>query len=124
MSNDPIETVKALDLCWRDGRVDEAAELLAPDVVVVGSHGRRFSGRDAVLAGYRDFIAMAEVRSFNPTNYAVTAHGDAAVVEYQWTMQWTSGGQAHDERGREFLALAHTGGSWRIFWRMQLQPPG
>lgn len=94
MAADPIETVKSLDMFWSEGRFGELADVLAPDVVVVGSHGRRFVGRDAVLAGYRDFRATAEVKVFKSENYVATTQGDAAVVEYEWTMQWTSGGQA------------------------------
>jgi ketosteroid isomerase-like protein len=119
-AENPIDTVKALDRCWRERKFDELADLLAPNIVVVGSHGRRFTGRDAALAGYRDFMTNSEVRSYTPTNYIVTSHGDAAVVEYEWAMQWTSGEQSHDGRGREFLTLSRTDGRRQIIWRMQL----
>jgi ketosteroid isomerase-like protein len=123
MSGDPIEIIKALDQCWSEGRFDDLAELLAPDIVVVGSHGNRFVGRDKVLEGYRDFRAAAEVKLFKPDKYQATTRGDAALVEYEWTMQWTSKGQNHDARGREILALSRQGGDWKIFWRTQIHLP-
>lgn len=123
MAADPIETVKSLDMFWSEGRFGELADVLAADVVVVGSHGRRFVGRDAVLAGYRDFRATAEVKVFKSENYVATTQGDAAVVEYEWTMQWTSGGQSHDARGREILVLVRGGGGWKVFWRTQIHLP-
>jgi ketosteroid isomerase-like protein len=123
MTDDPIATVKVLDVFWSEGRFDDLADILADDVVVVGAHGRRFAGRDAVLAGYRDFRAMAEVKAFTPENYVANTHGDASVVEYVWAMQWVSGEQAHNAKGREILALARENGVWKVFWRTQIQLP-
>lgn len=120
---DPIATAKALDLYWSEGRFDDLVDILADDVVVVGSHGRRFAGRDSVLAGYRDFMAMAKIKAFTPDNYVATTHGNASIVEYVWAMQWVSSEQTHDAKGREVLALARENGVWKVFWRMQIQLP-
>lgn len=123
MTRGPVETIKALDTFWSEGRFDELGELLADDVVVVGSHGNRFTGREAVLNGYRDFRRLAEVKHFAPTNYLATIHSDAAVVEYEWTMQWVMSGKTHDARGKEILALTRDSGAWLIIWRTQIHLP-
>ena len=116
-----IEWVARLDRCWLEGRFDDLAGFLAEGVLFVGPGGSpRLKGADVAIDSYRQFMQASRIERYSASNHQVTRHADAAVVEYEWDMAWTSGGEAHVARGREVLALAQSGGEWRLFWRSQL----
>jgi hypothetical protein len=59
------------------------------------------------------------VEAFDDRDHCVTLRGDAAVVEYAWTI-WSDGPTRHDDQGRELLVLARRDHAWRVVWRTQL----
>ncbi len=58
--------------------------------------------------------------SSSKTWTAAGGKGDTAVIEYQWSMAWTSAGVDYRDICREVLVLASRGGSWRVVWRTQI----
>jgi len=117
---DLIEFVRQMDCCWIEQRFDDLPDYLAPEITVVTPFGRRFQGLAVIVENYREFMGRNEVRSFVPSDFYVTEAGDAAVVEYTWTMEWADKEQIHNAKGREVLALSRRDGAWRIFWRTQI----
>jgi ketosteroid isomerase-like protein len=118
---DPIRFVKEMDQCWLDRRFDDLRDHFADDVVMVSrGYVRRFTGADACVAGYRDFMEAARVQRFEPIDFVARDFDGGAVVEYRWGMDWESGAEAHTATGREILVLSRAAEGWRIVWRTQI----
>ena len=121
MAEPLIEFVRDMDRCWIERRFDDLAAYLCADVVMVAPGGRqRSDGRDAAIAGYREFMSRCELRRFDSHGHVVTRNGDTAIVEYGWDMAWADEGMRHEAKGREILVLAHQDRGWRIVWRTQI----
>jgi ketosteroid isomerase-like protein len=117
---DLIEFVRQMDRCWLERRFDDLAAYLAPEIVIVAAGGQRVSGAAAAIESYRDFMSRSDVRAFAASDFIVTESGDAAVVEYAWSMDWVDNDAPHCANGREVLVLARRDRAWRVIWRMQL----
>jgi hypothetical protein len=116
-----IAFVKEMDLCWIERRFDELNAYLCADVVMVAPGGQhRSDGRDAAIAGYREFMSRCELSRFNSHGHVVTRNGDTAIVEYDWDMAWIDEGTSYEAKGREILVVAHQDRGWRIVWRTQI----
>lgn len=121
MADDLIAFVKQMDRCWLEQRFDDLAHYIANDVVLVAPDGRnRMEGLLPATDSYREFMTRCRVHDFEDRDHCVTLRGDAAVVEYTWSMVWEDGGTRHDDRGREVLVLARRDHAWRVVWRTQL----
>jgi ketosteroid isomerase-like protein len=120
VSNDLIALVEAMDRCWLERRIDDLAEFLAEDVVVVSPAGLRLTGLDKVTDSYREFMDRCTVERFEASGHTVTQRGDTAVVEYGWDMAWRDGDVRQQAKGREVLVFARRGGQWRVIWRTQV----
>lgn len=122
MSDDDfIKFVEDMDRCWREGRFHDLDTYLADDVVFVAPDGKtHLEGIAAAVETYREFTVSSLVEHYVTSNYVVTQRGDTAVVEYQWSMAWTSAGVDYNDAGREVLVLGAREGSWRVVWRTQI----
>ena len=109
-----------LDRCWLEQRFDDLKSYLAEDVVFVAPNGNRTRGRDAAIAGYREFMSRARIRRYQTGDVIVTTADGAAVAEYVWNMAWDSDGQSYEAKGKEVLVLSRSSGSWTVIWRTQL----
>jgi ketosteroid isomerase-like protein len=110
-----------MDRCWIERRFGDLSQYLDADVVLVAPGGKqRIEGLDASVESYREFMSRSEVNGFDSYGYVVTQRGAAAVVEYDWRMNWNDGGADHDATGREVLVLAQTDAGWRVVWRTQI----
>lgn len=112
--------VAELDLCWLEHRFDDLAAYLAEDVTFALTAGDRIEGQAAAIDTYRAFMQRCRVERFQTSDVKVSMRGDAAVVEYQWDMDWSDATGAHAATGREVLMLARGDSGWRVFWRTQL----
>src|SRR3954463_12990756 len=121
MSADFVKFVEDMDRCWRESRFHDLDAYLADDVVMVAPDGEtRLEGIAAAVESYREFMASSSVEHYSTSDHAITRRGDTAVIEYQWSMAWTSAGMDYDEKGREILVLALRDDSWRVIWRTQI----
>jgi hypothetical protein len=121
MSDDLVAFVQQMDRCWLEQRFDDLARYIASDVVMVAPDGRtRIQGLGPAIDSYRAFMTRCRVDAFDDSDHIVTLRGDAAVVEYAWTMLWSDDTTRHDDRGREVLVLARRADTWHIVWRTQL----
>ena len=116
-----VEFTRALDECWLRGRFDDLRMYFAEDIVLVAPGGQfRITGTEEAIESYRQFMSNAQVMRFETDNYFVTERGQAAVVEYEWTMVWVASSVEHSDKGREILVWANRDGSWRVVWRTQV----
>ena len=123
MTSDPefITLVDAMDACWTEKRFEDLHSYLATDVVLVAPGGvARIDGVDAAIDTYRQFMANSTLQRYWTRGHVVTPRGDAAVVEYEWEMQWASEGAEHNDRGREVLVFSKRDGKWKVVWRTQI----
>jgi ketosteroid isomerase-like protein len=121
MDEDLVELTKAMDRCWIERRFDDLRAYIDNDVVMVAPGGRqRMNGLAAAIDSYRAFMERSSVERYETRDHQVAVGGDAAVVEYGWTMVWESGGTRHDGKGREVLVLSRRHGDWKVIWRTQL----
>jgi len=121
MTHDLAAFARALDQCWLEGRFDELAHYLAPDVVIIAPGGQhRMVGVASAVESYRDFVQRSRIRRFDTSDYVVTEQGGAAVVDYAWEMEWESGGAPRAAQGREILVLSRLPAGWRVIWRTQI----
>lgn len=118
---DFIALARAIDQCWLERRFDDLADFLAHEVVIVAPGGSpRLQGAAAAIESYRAFMNRATIETYETADHAATHAGDAAVVEYAWSMAWRSGDAAHTAQGREVLVWSRAGGAWRVIWRTQI----
>ena len=118
---DFIQFVEDMDRCWREGRFHDLDSYLADDVVIVAPDGKtRLEGIAAAVESYREFTVSSLVEHYVTSNHIVTQRGNTAIVEYQWSMAWTSAGVDYNDTGREVLVLTSHEGDWRVIWRTQI----
>src|SRR5262245_52116327 len=79
---------------WLDGRIEDLALMVHKDIVMVfpGFTGR-IEGREAFLAGFRDFCEHAKVHDFQEHDHQVDVAGDTAVATFQYEMVYERSGQ-------------------------------
>lgn len=112
------DIVAAINSAWLSGRFDELRDYFHPDVVLAQpGFARRTTGRDALIASYRDFVQNATIHSFTPGEVQVDAATDSAVTTMPWSMDYTMNGQRYDERGWDLLVFGKRDGRWMVVWR-------
>ena len=119
MTGGLVAFCREMDRCWLEQRFEDLAACLDPDIVFVTA-GQRIEGRADALDSYRQFMVAAKVENFNTSNYRLVERGDSALVEYDWSIAWMAGGEAHEEQGHEVLLLALQEKRWRVMWRLQM----
>jgi hypothetical protein len=98
--DDLVAFTARMDRCWLERRFGGLPAFLAEDVVMVAPGGKqRMKGREAAIESYREFMDRSRVHRFDAHDHVVTSRDGAAVVEYGWTMEWESGGEARPSGG-------------------------
>ena len=114
--------MRSITNAWRSGKVDEMEGALHPDIVMAlpGSAGR-VTGRDALLAGYRDFVDHARVHEFQEREMQVDVVGRSAVVSVQYEMVYERDAARYRATGRDLWVFERHGDSWIAVWRTMLE---
>jgi Domain of unknown function (DUF4440) len=121
MELDAEAWVKGLDRAWLEQRWGALEEYLDEGVVFVPpNHATPIVGRSAAIDSYRSFLSRCEVVAYAWSNVRATCSGSAAVIEYDWSMDWREGDTSHQATGREVLALSRSSVGYRAFWRTQI----
>jgi hypothetical protein len=112
------EAMQRINAAWVGGRVDDLAALIHPDILMVfpGFTGA-MQGRDAFLAGFRDFCDNATLHEFREQDSAVDVVGDVAVATFRFDMVYERDGQRSRSTGRDLWVLARRAGTWTAMWR-------
>jgi hypothetical protein len=121
---DPWEVVQAVNRAWVERRPEEALPHLHESVVYMApgivEAGR---GREAVIAGYREFIDGATIHGYDEVGERADVAGDTAVVTYRWMIDYTMGGERLVESGVDLFVLTRQGETWLVTWRLLLPDP-
>ena len=99
MAEDPVArgvaaAMRAINQAWLQGRVDDMAPALHPEIVMVfpGFSGQ-MRGREPFLAGFRDFVQSATIHEFNEHDHQVDIVGDTGVIIVRYEILYTRSGE-------------------------------
>jgi uncharacterized protein (TIGR02246 family) len=109
-------TVQALNRLWTvDGTPERLAEYFAPEMVAITPTDRqRREGREACVAGWTEFVRTTKIHRWVESNPIVLmmAKDQAAVVAYDYDIDFTMGGHLIQLRGRDLMTLEKRQGRW------------
>ena len=106
---------------WLDGRVEELAPLIHPEIVMVfpGFTGR-IHGQKEFLAGFRDFCQDARIHEFRDHDHEVDIIGETAAITFRYDMVYERSGERYHSTGRDFWVFQNQAGGWVAVWRTML----
>ena len=120
--NEPVaQAMRQINKAWLGGRMEELGPLLHPNVVMVlpGFEGR-IQGRDAVLAGFRDFCEQARIEEFRDRDYYSEVLGETAIVTFRYEMTYQRASSRYRGSGRDFWIFQKSNATWLAVWRTML----
>jgi ketosteroid isomerase-like protein len=81
----------------------------------------KVQGREAFLAGFRDFCQNAAVHEFREDDLQVDVAGETAVVTFRYEMIYERSAKRYRATGRDLWVFQMEGGSWIAVWRAMLE---
>ena len=115
--------MRAINRAWLDGRVEDIAPMVHADIVIaLPGFAGRVQGREAFLAGFRDFCESATIHEFREQDGRVDVDiaGDIAVATFGYEMVYERAGQRYRVTGRDLWVFERQGGAWIAVWRAML----
>lgn len=119
---DAAEAMRQINRAWLTGRVDDLAPMVHPEIVMMlpGLAGQ-VQGREAFLAGFRDFCQNAKVHDFQEHDHQVHVVGGVAVVTFRYEMVYERSGERSRCTGRDLWVFQKHAESWVAVWRAMLE---
>jgi ketosteroid isomerase-like protein len=116
-----VAAMRQITQAWLDGRVDDLAPLVHPEIVMVlpGFVGR-MQGREGFVAGFRDFAQNAAIHEFREHDQQVDVAGDTAVVSLRYEMVYERSSARYRVTGRDLWVFQLRSGQWLAVWRTML----
>ena len=113
--------MRRINKAWLDGRVEDLASMLDAEIVMAlpGFSGR-IQGREALLAGFRDFCENAKIHEFHEQDLQVDVAGDTAVATFRYDMIYERSGDRYHTTGRDLWVFRNEGSAWIAVWRTML----
>jgi prepilin-type processing-associated H-X9-DG protein len=114
-------TMRRINQAWLDGHVEDLAPIVHPEMVMAfpGFAGR-MQGREAFLAGFRDFCQNAKVHSFREDDHQVDVAGSVAAVTFRYELVYERQGKRFRSTGRDLWLFQSQNESWIAVWRTML----
>ena len=110
-----------INRAWLDGRVEELAPLVHAEIVTVfPDFAGRMQGREALLAGFRDFCGSATIEEFKEHDQQVDVAGDTAVITFRYEIVYERSGGRYRAGGRDLWVFEQQDGAWIAVWRAML----
>lgn len=108
--------VQELNRVWTvEGRPERLVDYFAPEMIAITPTDRfRLEGRASCVAGWTDFVRTAKILRMIESNpiMLLLAEGRCAVVAYDFDIDFETGGQVVNMRGRDLLTLEKRDGRW------------
>ena len=111
-----------INATWLGGHPDAMTPFLHEEIaMMLPDFSAGVHGREAFLAGFRDFCASATVHDFKPEAIGVTVVGPVAVASYFFTVLYERGGQGYRSQGRDLWVFCRLQERWLATWRTMLE---
>jgi len=118
---DAATAMRLINRVWLDGRVEDLAEMVHPEIVMVlPDFSGRIQGREDFLAGFRDFRQNALIQEFREHDLHVDVAGDTAAVTFRYDIFYARSGQRYRATGRDLWVFQKHGKGWIAVWRAML----
>jgi len=109
------------------GQIEGLSEILDDQVIMVfPGFGRRVQGKTAMIGGFQDFAASAEIHEHRETDEQIDVIGETAVISYRFELIYTRDDVIYRSDGRDLWVFHKTEGDWKAAWRtmpeMEEQP--
>ena len=113
--------MRQINEAWLGGQVQDLAPLVHSEIVMVfPAFAGRLQGREAFLAGFRDFVQNAKIQEFHEHDHQVDVVGDTAVVTFRYDMVYERSGQRYRATGRDLWVFQKQDKAWIAVWRAML----
>jgi hypothetical protein len=124
---DDIESTRVATLmqdinqAWLRNQLAALEGKVHPDVVIVfpGFSGRS-QGREALIAGFREFCESATVHEFHQEGQTIDVIGNTAAVSYSYRVLYERAGTQYRTSGRDLWIFQLEGDKWVAAWRTML----
>lgn len=114
--------MQAINGAWLAGRVEALQTLMHPNIVMVlPGFADRARGREAFLAGFRDFCTNAAVCAFHEHDRQIDIAGNTAVVTFRYEMLYERSAERYRVTGRDLGVFEMQGDDWLAVWRTMLE---
>lgn len=115
------ETMRQINDAWLASRIDDVAPLIHDEIVMaLPGFAGRVPGREAFLAGFRDFAETATVLHFRGGEHQIDVVGDTAVVTFGYEMLYERSAARYQVTGRDLWVFEKDANAWRAVWRTML----
>lgn len=120
-----LRTLHEINQAWTSGRFSALEARLHPHVVgVAPGFAQSERGREAFVAGHREFRQRATIHTFQESEHRVDVIDDAAVATYRYELIYESSGTRYRSIGRDLWLFRLQGTDWVAVWRTVLEWPG
>jgi hypothetical protein len=110
-----------INRAWLDGAIEDLAPLVHPEVVMaIPGFSGSVQGREAFLAGFRDFIQNARVEEYREHDLQADVAGETAVVTFRYEMVYERSGVRYRSTGRDLWVFQMQDRAWMAVWRTLL----
>jgi|ERR671921_979944 hypothetical protein len=114
--------MRRINQTWIEGRVDDLAALVHPDVVVaVPGFVAHVGGRARFLEGFREFCTTATIHHFREYDHQTDVIDDTAVVTFRYEMDYERADGRYRATGRDLWVFARQAREWVAVWRAMLE---
>jgi hypothetical protein len=120
-----LRALHEINQAWTSGRFTALEARLHPNVVgVAPGFAQSERGREAFVAGHREFHKRATIHAFSEREHRVDVVDDAAVATYRYELIYESSGIRYRSTGRDLWLFRQQGADWVAVWRTVLEWPG
>lgn len=115
------DVLSRINQAWLTGNLGGLESCLHEQVVMVfpGFRGSAV-GREAMLAGFRDFSEKAQVLEFAEADRHVDVAGNTGVGSFRFELRYERDARRYESRGRDFWVFERHEGKWHAVWRTML----
>ena len=113
-----IDTLRVMNKCWTEGwHEDQFRQYIHPDAVAIApSTPGRLEGKEAYVAGWRDFAQATVIHEWKESGHKVQVYagGKCAVVTNFFTITFAIGQAKQTIQGRDMFFLVKEGRKWLV----------
>ena len=118
---DAANAMRQINQAWLAGRIQDLAPMVHSEIITVfpGFSGS-IQGREAFLAGFRDFLQNASIQEFHEHDHRVDVAGVTAVITFRYEMVYERSGERYRAAGRDLWVFQRQDKAWIAVWRTML----